>query len=149
MRWFSSSPGLEPVHILNGFDWASLGEAKVVDVGGSHGTLSIALCSAFPALSCTVQDRAEVVEQAKQANMHPAIEGHISFMAHDFFEEQPVKAAAVYVLRWILHDWSDTYAIKILRALVSALVETSRVLICEVVLPKPGTVSTLRDRAVR
>lgn len=148
MKWFATSPGLEVVHVLDGLDWASLGTAIVVDVGGSHGALSIALSAAFSNLSCVVQDRAEVVE-AGRANLPPSTEGRVSFMEHDFFREQPVRAAAVYVLRWILHDWSDEYAIKILRALAPALVESSKLLVCEVILPQPGSVSILRDRAAR
>ena len=48
-------------------------------------------------------------------------------MEHDFFFlEQPVKSADVYLIRWILHDWPNTYAFKILRALVPALNEAWR-----------------------
>ena len=145
MRWFGTSPGLHPSHIVHGFDWAGLGDATVVDVGGSHGSQSIALASAFPKLSCVVQDRAEVVQRALARG-----KGRVTFMEHDFFEEQPVRGAAVYVLRWILHDWSDGYAIRILRALGPAMGEGSKVLICEAVLPEPVSgVSTLRDRAAR
>ncbi|KAL8831915.1 MAG: hypothetical protein Q9191_000594 [Dirinaria sp. TL-2023a] len=93
-------------------------------------------------------DRAEVVEVGR-ASLPTTVEDHVSFMEHDFFKEQPTKAAAVYILRWILHDWSDTYAIKILRVLTPALVENSKILICESVLPDPGSVSTLRDRTAR
>ena len=152
MRWFGTSPGLHPSHIVHGFDWAGLGDATVVDVGGSHGSQSLALASAFPNLSCVVQDRAEVVQRAQQtdlATLSAKGKGRVKFMEHDFFEEQPVKGAAVYVLRWILHDWSDGYAIRILRALGPAMGEGSKVLICEAVLPEPSRVSTLRERAAR
>lgn len=148
MNWFSTGPGLETIHIINGYDWASMGKAIVVDIGGSHGPLSILLSQEFPNLSCIVQDRPGVVE-AGRAKLPTSMMDRVSFMEHDFFENQPVKAAAVYLLRWILHDWSDTYAIKILRALIPALTPNSKILICELLLPQPGTVSTLRDRSAR
>ena len=149
MQWFSTNSSLHPSHIVSGFDWSSLGEATVVDVGGSHGSQSIALASAFPNLSCVVQDGAGVVEQARQADLALSAKGRVTFMEHDFFKQQPIKEAAVYVLRWVLHDWSDTYAVKILQALIPALAESSKVLICEAVLPEPSKVSKLRDEAAR
>lgn len=148
MEWFGRGPGLEFIHIVRGFDWASLGQATVVDVGGSHGSLSIALCHEYPQLSCIVQDRSEVTETGK-AKLPSALVDRLSFMEHNFFHDQPVKGAEVYILRWVLHDWSDTYAIKILRALGLALTPKSKLLICEAVLPQPGAVSTFRERSAR
>jgi hypothetical protein len=43
-------------------------------------------------------------------------------IGHDFFQEQPVKDADVFVLRAIIHDWSDSYVIKILKRLRDAAV---------------------------
>lgn len=40
--------------------------------------------------------------------------------AQDFFEEQQVHKPAVFLLRMILHDWSDEYCVKILRRLSAA-----------------------------
>ena len=70
-------------------------------------------------------------------------------MEHDFFTEQPIKSADVYLLRWILHDWSDAYALKILRALVPALKPGARLCICEQVLPEPGALSPYQARSLR
>ncbi|KAL8722514.1 MAG: hypothetical protein Q9225_001030 [Loekoesia sp. 1 TL-2023] len=148
MEWFGRSPGLELIHIVRGFDWASLGQATVVDVGGSYGSLSIALCHQYPQISCIVQDRSKVIETGK-AKLPSTLTDRLSFMEHNFFHDQPVKGAEVYILRWILHDWSDTYATKILRALASALSPKSKLLICEAVLPQPGAVSTFRERGAR
>ncbi|KAL8943467.1 MAG: hypothetical protein Q9211_000964 [Gyalolechia sp. 1 TL-2023] len=148
MEWFSTGPGLKVTHIIKGLDWASLGAVTVVDVGGSYGSLSVALCEEFSQLSCIVQDRGEVIRGA-QAKLSSSMLGRVSFMEHDFFDDQPVVAAGVYVLRWVLHDWSDTYAIKILRALIPALTKGSKILLCELVLDTPGTTSKLRERSAR
>ncbi|KAL8724846.1 MAG: hypothetical protein Q9166_007718 [cf. Caloplaca sp. 2 TL-2023] len=148
MDWFGIGPGLEIGHIIKGFDWANLGTATVVDLGGSHGASSTALAQEFPDLSCIVQDRNDVIK-AGQAKLPSALTSQVLFLEHDFFQAQPIEAAAVYVLRWVLHDWSDTYAIKILRALIPALSNTSKILICEVILPRPGTTSMFRDRSAR
>ena len=39
---------------------------------------------------------------------------------HDFFEEQPVKNAAVFVTRRVTHNWSDKYVKKYLSRLRDA-----------------------------
>lgn len=50
-------PGLEPEHLVNGYPWAELGEATVVDLGGSHGAISCALARKYPSLKLIVQVR--------------------------------------------------------------------------------------------
>jgi hypothetical protein len=55
-------------------------------------------------------------------------------MAHDFFTPQTV-VADVYLLRWILHNWSDKYCMRILRALIPALKPGARVVVNEDVRP--------------
>ena len=77
-------------------------------------------------LDSTIKDRREILPQEV---------GHrIKFMHHDFFTEQPVKMADVYFLRWILHDWSDKYALIILRSLIPALKDGARIILFERVL---------------
>lgn len=69
--------------------------------------------------------------------MSPDVADRIAFMAHDFFAPQPV-VAGVYFLRWILHNWSDKYCVKILQALVPALRPGAKVIVSEAVMPGPG-----------
>ena len=148
MAWFTTIPGLNSDHVINGFAWGELGDATVVDVGGSYGSLSIAIAKRFPGLRCIVQDQPEVVASARE-KVPAYLKDRVKFMEHDFFTEQPVKGAQVYLLRWILHDWSDTYAARILKALVPALRVGSKLVICEVILPEPGTLSNYEEKGLR
>lgn len=51
-----------------------------------------------------------------------------------------MKGAAAFFMKHILHDWSDSYAIKILRQIVPAMTPgKSRLLIMEAVVPSSGT----------
>ena len=148
MTWFNTGPGLEPTYILNGFAWESLGNGVVVDVGGSHGAVCIAIARRFPSLCCIVQDRPEIVKLGR-ANLSSDLTNRVSFMEHDFFTEQPVKSADVFYFRWILHDWSDKYAIRILKALIPALKCGARIIINEHILPEPGALPTYQERFLR
>ncbi|KAI4259294.1 MAG: hypothetical protein LQ352_000834 [Teloschistes flavicans] len=138
-------------HLLQGFDWAALGEALVVDVGGNAGATSIALIKAFPTLRCIVQDLKGPVDTARSniAELPADLSERIEAQEHDFFAPQPVKGADVYLLRMILHDWKDPDAIKILRQLVEAAKPSSRILIMDMVLPCPGTAPRTLEAAMR
>ncbi|KAI0428313.1 hypothetical protein F5Y09DRAFT_343758 [Xylaria sp. FL1042] len=35
VKVFATRPEYDPIHIMNNFDWASLGQALVLDVGGA------------------------------------------------------------------------------------------------------------------
>lgn len=115
-------------------DWPALGAAAhVVDVGGSAGHDAAALARRFPNLRLTVQDleRVEPVFDAASADADLRAADRVRFVAHNFFEPQPVKGADVYLLKMILHDWTDAECVRILRALVSALKPGARVLLIE------------------
>ena len=70
-------------------------------------------------------------------------------MVHDFLTPQPVKGADIYLLRWILHDWSDKYSVAILRNLIPALKRGAKVLVNDVCIPEPGQLGIAVDRKLR
>lgn len=148
MRFLNTGPDLEPAHIIDNYPWESIGHGTIVDVGGSHGDVSMAIAQRFSSLHCIVQDRAEVIVEG-QARIPPSLTSRVSFMEHDFFLEQPVKGADVYYFRWILHDWSDKYAIRILRSLIPALKNGAKIVISELILPEPGAIQPYQERAIR
>ena len=49
-------------------------------------------------------------------------DGQVTIQAHDFFSTQPVKDADVFLLRYILHNWSNKKAVEILSRLRDAAV---------------------------
>lgn len=148
MSLFGFDEGYAPDHLVNHYPWAAIGTGVVVDVGGSQGTFSIPIAQRFPDLHCIIQDRAEIVASHAQ-HIPPELTDRVTFMTHDFFTEQPVKNADVYLFRWVFHDWSDKYSIKILRALVPALKDGARIVIHEYILPEPGVLSSYQERTLR
>lgn len=81
--------------------------AKVVDVGGGRGHVSVRIAEKVPGLNFVVQDDESMLEAGQAEGVPKAVKYRIEFMPHDFFNEQPVKGADVYLLRFILHDHSD------------------------------------------
>lgn len=62
----------------------------------------------------------------------------VEYMAHNFFEEQPVKGATYYYMRNTLHDWPDEQCLVILGHLRRDLGERSSILIDDIVMPVQG-----------
>ncbi|KAK8102241.1 hypothetical protein PG984_015387 [Apiospora sp. TS-2023a] len=147
MGALSASEEYDLTYVLDHYDWASLGAAHVVDIGGSEGHVSIALAKRFPNLTLVVQDMEQVVSHAA-GNLPADLQGRVSFMAHDMFQPQTVEAD-VYYMRWILHNWSDKCCKAILEALVPALKKGSRVLIQDFYMPKPGEVALWKEKDAR
>lgn len=148
MRAFEGGPDISPSYLISGFDWASLGNGLIVDVGGSLGAVSIAIAEAFPSLRFIVQDRPDVIQESSSQRLPDTVKDRVEFMAHDFTRPQTVTGD-VYLYRHIFHNWPDAYVVEILRQLVSAMKLGARVLINETLLPEPGTASLTREREVR
>lgn len=151
MKQVTNSETMSIEHLLNGYDWASLGEAIVVDVGGSTGNACISLGQRFPDLRFIVQDLAENAATGTAAMKERADElaSRIQFQAHDFFQQQPIRGANVYLLRMILHDWPHQEATAILKNIVPALTKSSRILVMDTVLPTPGSLPSSLERHIR
>ncbi|KAM3418395.1 hypothetical protein BST61_g4388 [Cercospora zeina] len=148
MRFFQQGEGYSVRHILSAFDWASLAPgAQVIDIGGSHGDTAVAIARHTSGVQLVVQDLPETIASAP--SLPHDIATRITFMSHDFFSRQPVEGASVYILRWVLHNWPDKYAVRILRALCPALAPQSRVLIFDAVVPPFSRSVNVIERDIR
>ncbi|KAI1203724.1 S-adenosyl-L-methionine-dependent methyltransferase [Nemania serpens] len=146
MVYFNSIEDLASHHLCDAYDWTSV--SQVVDIGGSAGSTAVALATRLPRMSIIIQDQAVLEDQARQS-IPPALADRVSFMAHDFFQDQPVRDADVYHFRWIFHDWSDQYCLKLLRALMPALKPGARVVVSDFVVPESGATSWYAEGLVR
>jgi len=131
-----------PEIFIHGVGGSSLKEGEViVDVGGSIGTVTLHLANAFPKLRFVVQDLDKQIDLAKDfwnTKLPEAITtGKVQLQAHDFFKPQPVKGAAVYFMRVVLHDWNDTESKKIMANLRAVANKSSKLVLFELLIPYP------------
>jgi SAM-dependent methyltransferase len=136
------------------FSWSELSAPSVVvDVGGSKGHVSLHLARIYTHLNFIVQDLPEVIDgaadQLQSSEDNNTLKDRIEFVSHDMFEEQPVKNADVYLLRYVLHDWGDKHCIDIIRNLIPALKNGAKIVIQDHVLPEPGTMGLLQEMQMR
>ena len=149
MTWHAMLPGFSAKYLVDTFPWGTGNQGlTIVDVGGGLGHVSRALAEHDPTVKCIVQDSPNVTVQGKQ-DLPAELQRRISFQAHDFFELQPVEGADVYLLRLVLHDWSDKYSLMIIRALIPALRPGAKVVVNDRVIPGSGEAPYLAEREAR
>lgn len=135
-------------HLIDNFDFGAIGHGTVVDIGGSHGQVSIAIARKYPDVKCIVQDLPDTI-CGLDSQVPVDLKDRVSGMEHDFLTPQPVKGADIYLLRWILHDWSDKYCVKILQSLTPALKKGTKIVVNDICIPQPRQLGVLADRSLR
>jgi O-methyltransferase domain len=113
-----------------------LGSGRIVDVGGSRGTLLAHLLNTDPLATGVLFDRAEALAEAPAFLAEAGVGDRVELAAGDFREEVPADGD-VYVLSQTLHNWDDEQV----RTIVGNCHRASRaggsLLVIEYVLP-PG-----------
>src|SRR5262245_27314387 len=113
---------------------------RVVDVGGGHGALTVAILKACSWTTAVLFDQPAVIEGARERLRAEGVSDRCTCVAGDFFESVPSGGDA-YVLKDIVHDWEDDRATAILgncrRAMAPAPASSPRLLVVEKVIP-PG-----------
>lgn len=112
----------------------------IVDVGGGHGTVLVELLRAHPHLRGVLFDRAATIDGARPIIESAGVGDRCELVSGDFFDGVP-RDGDVYLLSWILHDWDDANAARILGACRNAGHQDATLLVVEVLLPQRARVS--------
>jgi hypothetical protein len=112
---------------------------KIVDVGGSHGTLLGAVLKKNPGASGIVIDLPSVADRARRALEANGLAGRAEAIGGDFFVDLPEGDA--YLLKQILHDWNDEQCRTILANCARRLAAGGRIYIVEMVIPDDNSPS--------
>jgi hypothetical protein len=111
------------------------GYRRIVDVGGGHGALLAAILDRYPGPLGLLFDLPDVVDTARGAIDRHIAAGRVEKVAGDSSEAVP-DAGDAYLLKWIVHDWDDEAAIRILTNCGTAMAPAGKVLLVEVVIPQ-------------
>jgi hypothetical protein len=117
---------------LEAYDFS--GVDLLVDVGGGRGTLLRAILEAYPTMRGILFERAEVIADVGAGRMELGLAERLTLRSGDFFSTVP--RADAYLLRKIIHDWSDDEAARILATCRAALNEGGRILVVEHIVPE-------------
>ncbi len=113
------------------------GARKVVDVGGSHGAFVAAVLQRETTATGVLFDRPEVVEGAGATLQAAGVAHRVERVAGDFFQSVPA-GGDVYLLKHILHDWSDDECVQILGRVRDAMTPDARVVVAEMLIDDKG-----------
>lgn len=119
---------MESVEALTGdsfatdFDWGRFN--RIIDVGGSKGSKSLAILKRHSHLTALVFDRNQVVQTAASywvGKEPPALLSRLTFQAGDLFDAVPAAKndKDIYLLSAVLHGMDDEDCIKVLRNLAA------------------------------
>ena len=123
------------------------GFGRLVDVGGGYGGLLQAVLQAHPAMRGVVFELPSVARGAAERLSTTTVADRCETIAGDFFASVPPSGAAD-VLSWVLHDWDDASAIRILTNCRKVLHEGGRVLVIEMIVPAPNDPETPTSPAI-
>ena len=110
---------------------------RLVDVGGGHGGLLCAVLARHPHLRGVVFDLPGVAEVAREQLLKAGLAERCEAIPGDFREAVPPGGDA-YLLSWILHDWDDETALRILINCRAAMSDAARLLVVELIVPATG-----------
>jgi hypothetical protein len=126
------------------YPWPS--EGVICDVAGGIGTLLAAILARRPRARGVLIDAPEVLTDAEDFLRSSGVGDRVQRRDGNLFGEMSVHAD-VYVLKWILHDWSDEAARDILRRIRATMPSGSRVVVIDQHLEpgRPSPFSSLAD----
>lgn len=129
-------------------DTSSTCDGLVIDVAGGFGHACFAIAQRYPNVRFIVQDHPTVIEKAKTAT--PAdLDARLTFQERDILSSDLSIPAdwqhlpRCFLLKLILHDWSDEHCHRIIRPLVDNIRSQDKIIVIDTVLPeKDPTLST-------
>ncbi len=130
--WMSRISQFDNPILASKYDFSRAG--TVVDVGGGQGVLISTILEQTPSLKGILFDMPEVVNG--ELEIDESVVDRCEVQAGNFFESVP-QGGDVYMMKAIIHDWDDENAIRILRNCNEAMLDDSRLLVLDAVVP-PG-----------
>jgi hypothetical protein len=124
--------------VMDKFDVAPF--STIVDVGGAFGEFLAQALAKNPSARGIVFDLPHVIAQAKPSLEKRGLHARVEAVGGSFFESVP-SGGDLYLLKHILHDWSDDECRTILTRVREAMGKSATLLIGEFIIPEDGTPS--------
>jgi len=109
------------------------GVGSIVDVAGGHGLLLATILGRHPQMKGTLYEMPHVLEGAKTGPLQPMMD-RCKLESGDMFTSMPAGADA-YIMKHIIHDWTDEQCVQILKACRKAVNPGGKLLVVDNVIP--------------
>jgi len=121
--------------LLGNYDFSSIGKVVDISLAGGYGSTLVALLKANPTMKGVLFDFPPVIEGTKPVIEAASLADRCELIAGNCVESVPSGGNA-YVLMFVVHNWDDDRAIKILKNCHQAMAEDGKVLLIEMIMPK-------------
>lgn len=128
-RAMTNSSAAASEAIVDAYDFSGI--ERIADVGGGQGLLLATILRRNPKLKGVLFDLPEVVAHVPE-DRFAGCGVRIHIEPGSFFERVP-EGCDAYIMKHIIHDWSDEHCLTILRLMCETLPRHGRVLLCEMV----------------
>lgn len=121
--------------LLASYDFSSA--RKVVDIAvmGGYGNTLLPLLTANPTIKGVLFDISPVIAAARPIIEFAGLSDRCELVTGHCLDSVPSGGDA-YVLMFVVHNWDDERAIKILKNCYTAMVENGKLLLVEMIMPK-------------
>lgn len=123
--------GMELKGIIENYDFTPY--KKMVDIGGGNGVMIHTILDNTPNSAGIIFDEANVIEKTVQM-IPDRLKERCSVAVGSFFDNIP-EGADLYMMKWIIHDWSDDECVQILKNCYNAMPKGAKLLIIDAVIP--------------
>ncbi len=134
--------GHETDAMLDAYDFSDVG--TLADIGGGNGSLLISTLRRYPRLKGLLYDLGHVAGRAREALRALGLEARCVVVEGNFFETVPA-GADLYLMRHVIHDWTDEQSVQILRNCRKVVPPHGRILIVEFGVPGANEASLGKD----
>lgn len=134
-RAMTNVSDLESMPVIAVYDFSSF--KKIVDVAGGNGRLLSVILNHAPQAKGVLFDFPKVVERATQNLTEANVNDRVERVGGSFFDEVP-SGGDLYIMKHIIHDWSDEESEKILNNVRAAMSPDSKLLLIETTVPAPN-----------
>jgi len=139
-RAMTSFSTTEALAIANAYDFSDV--RSVAEVAGGHGLFLATILEHYPDMTATLLELPQVVETIGQGPLG-RFGNRIKVVEGDMFQAVPAGADA-YIMKRIIHDWSDDQSVKILSACRASIPKNGRLLVIDSVVPADGSFSPIK-----
>lgn len=108
---------------------------SIVDIAGGHGLLLATILKKNPQMRGTLYELPHVLEGSKNGPLKPVMD-RCTLASGDMFSSVPAGADA-YIMKHIIHDWTDDRCVQILKACRKSVNSGGKLLVVDCVI-QPG-----------
>tara|TARA_B100002003_G_scaffold248080_1_gene281057 strand:+ start:2705 stop:3748 length:1044 start_codon:yes stop_codon:yes gene_type:complete len=131
--------------MLDAYDFSEIG--TVADIGGGGGAVITGVLQNHPGMRGVLFDLGHVIGRAQENLERDGVADRCRTVEGSFFDTVPDGADA-YLMRHIIHDWSDADSVRILENCRKAVPAGGRLLIVETIVPEGNDPSPAKEMDV-